>query len=67
MDTDGVEHAWADRARPPAFEALEPRRLLSAGPVISEVMAINDSVLADGDGVVDLNDFALLKVHFGRS
>jgi len=34
----------------PALEALEPRLLLSGSPVISEFLAINDSVLADGDG-----------------
>jgi len=34
-----------------AFEPLEPRLILDMGtPVINEFMAINDSVLHDGEG-----------------
>ncbi|MDP6447973.1 MAG: lamin tail domain-containing protein, partial [Pirellulaceae bacterium] len=32
------------------FEPLEPRSLLAADPIISEIMAVNDRTLADGDG-----------------
>ncbi|MGB2823650.1 MAG: lamin tail domain-containing protein, partial [Phycisphaerae bacterium] len=43
----------------PSFEALEPRVLLSGQPIISELLAINDSGLQDGDG--DRSDW--LEVH----
>ena len=39
------------RKRLPCSELLEPRKVLAAGPLISEFVAINDSTLADGDGV----------------
>ena len=32
-------------------ELLEARIVLAAGPIISEILAVNDSTLADGDGV----------------
>lgn len=32
------------------FETLERRMVLSSAPLITEVMAVNDSTLADGDG-----------------
>ena len=38
------------RPRRFASEALEPRRLLAAGPLITELMAINDGTLRDEDG-----------------
>ena len=43
-----------------AFESLEPRMVLDAGPlVISEFMAVNDGVLADADG--DFSDW--VEIH----
>jgi len=42
---------WRTPARRPAFEPLEPRVVLNGGAlVISELLAVNDSGLADGGG-----------------
>ncbi|MCP4190209.1 MAG: DNRLRE domain-containing protein [Planctomycetaceae bacterium] len=39
------------RTKRTSLESLEPRRVLAAGPLITEFLAVNDSELADGDGV----------------
>lgn len=50
-------HAWRAnarldnrRGRLTGFESLEPRQLLAAEPIISELMAVNQQSLADDDG-----------------
>jgi len=40
-----------ETGRLPIMEALEQRLLLSSGPLITELMAANENVLRDGDGV----------------
>ncbi|MBN2473465.1 MAG: lamin tail domain-containing protein [Pirellulales bacterium] len=48
---------WSNGA---PFESLEPRLVLDAGPlVISELLAVNDSVYPDGDG--DFSDW--IEIH----
>ncbi len=47
------------RARSLVFEPLEDRVLLAANPLITELMAVNDTVLADQDG--DYSDW--LELH----
>jgi len=44
---------------PLRFEQLEPRLVLDGGPIITELMAVNDSVLADQDG--DFSDW--IELH----
>ena len=47
VSASGTKAARANRL---AFEPLEPRQMLDAGPVVSEFMAINNSTWADEDG-----------------
>ncbi len=47
------------RRRCLGVESLEPRRLLASTPIISELMAINASTLADADG--DFSDW--IEIH----
>ena len=47
------------RRREPRFELLEPRRVLSGNPVITEFLASNDSTLLDGDG----NSSDWIEIH----
>ena len=43
-------HVRTRRRRWAGFESFEPRRLLSADPIISEFMSDNDGQFTDGDG-----------------
>ncbi|MCA9197308.1 MAG: lamin tail domain-containing protein, partial [Planctomycetales bacterium] len=67
-------HPKRNRNRKPhSLESLEPRQLLTAQPLISEFMAVNESTLQDQDGdysdwieitnvgdeALDLNDYSL--------